>query len=121
MEKIRIPAVEKTIEKSTVDTFGTMLSMDLVKAAKITDPGLDDNRYVASVHYAGEVVGTLSLHVSHGFAQAITAAMLGIEMDAVENEEEVKDVLGELANIVSGNLKSDFLDADLACVISTRR
>jgi flagellar motor switch protein FliN len=34
-------------------------------------------------------------------------------------EEELKDVLGELTNIVSGNLKSDFLDADLACVIST--
>jgi hypothetical protein len=59
MEKIRIvTAVEKAIEKSTVDTFGTMLSMDLVKVGKVTDPGLDENRFVASVHYAGEVVGT---------------------------------------------------------------
>jgi flagellar motor switch protein FliN/FliY len=44
--------------------------------------------------------------------------MLGMEPDQIE-EEEVKDVLGELTNIVSGNLKSDFLDAELACVIST--
>ncbi len=119
MEKIRITAVEKAIEKSTMDTFGTMLSMDLVKVGKITDPALGDNRFVASVHYAGEVVGTLSLHVSRGFATMITAAMLSMEVDEVENEEEIKDVLGELANIISGNLKSDFLDADLACVIST--
>jgi CheY-specific phosphatase CheX len=34
-------------------------------------------------------------------------------------KRRLKDVLGELANIISGNLKSDFLDADLACVIST--
>ena len=119
MEKIRITAVEKTIEKSTLDTFGTMLSMDLVKVGKITDPALDDNRFVATVHYAGEVVGSLSLQVSHEFAKIITAAMLGMAAEEVENEEEIKDVLGEMANIVSGNLKSDFLDADLACVIST--
>jgi flagellar motor switch protein FliN/FliY len=119
MEKIRITAVEKAIEKSTLDTFGTMLSMDLVKVGKPTDPGLDENRFVASVHYAGEVVGTLSLHMSHDFAVIVTAAMLGMEVDEVDNEEELKDVLGELANIISGNLKSDFLDADLACVIST--
>lgn len=119
MEKIRITAVEKAIEKSTLDTFGTMLSMDLVRVGKSADPSFDENRFVASVHYAGEVVGTLSLHVGHEFATMITAAMLGMEADAVTDEEEIKDVLGELANILSGNLKSDFLDADLACVIST--
>ncbi len=119
MEKIRITAVEKAIHKATLDTFGTMLSLKLVKVGKKTDPGLDENRFVASVHYAGEVVGTLSLHISGEFANIVTCAMLGMEEGESAGEEEVKDVLGELANIVSGNLKSDFLDADLACVIST--
>jgi flagellar motor switch protein FliN/FliY len=74
---------------------------------------------VGSVSYAGEVVGLMSIHVSQDFANLITATMLGIEEDQIENIDEVKDVLGELTNIVSGNLKSDFLDSDLACVIST--
>lgn len=119
MEKIRILKVEKTINNSITETFDTMLSMDLAKVGKVTDPGLNDQRMVGAVHYAGEVVGTMSLHVSQDFARLITTTMLGIEENEIESEEEIKDVLGELANIVSGNLKSDFLDADLACVIST--
>lgn len=119
MEKIRITAVEKTIHKATVDTFGTMLSLDLARVGKKTDPGLDDSRFVSSVHYAGEVVGTLSLHISREFADIVASTMMGLEEGENCGEEELKDVLGELANIISGNLKSDFLDADLACVIST--
>lgn len=119
MDKIRITAVEKTVAKSIVETFDTMLSMDLVKVGKVVDTGLDEHRLVGAVHYAGEVVGTMSLHVSEAFARLITISMLGIEEDELDSDEEVKDVLGELTNIVSGNLKSDFLDADLSCVIST--
>ena len=119
MEKIRITAVEKAIHKATIDTFSTMLSIDLAKVGKKTDPGLNDSRFVASVHFAGEVVATLSIHISHEFANIATANMLGLEEGESIGEEEIKDVLGELANIISGNLKSDFLDAELACVIST--
>ncbi len=118
MEKIRIPAVEKAINLAIMDTFKTMLSMDLAKVGLVSDPGLDGQRYVAAVHFAGEVVGTLCLHTSREFASMIAGTMLGMEPDQVE-EEEVKDVLGELTNIVSGNLKRDFLDAQMACVIST--
>lgn len=119
MEKIRITTVEKTIDNCVIETFDTMLSLDLAKVGMVTDPGLNEKRYVGAVHFAGEVVGTLSLHVSQEFARRITIAMLGIEEEELDSEEEIKDVLGELANIICGNLKSDFMDMDLACVIST--
>jgi flagellar motor switch protein FliN len=119
MQKIRTSAIDRTVNKSVLETFTTMLSLDMVKVGKLTDEGLNDTRLVGAVHYAGEVVGTLSLHVSQDFARLITCEMLGIEEGDLDGDEEIKDVLGELANIVSGNLKSDFLDSDLACVIST--
>lgn len=119
MEKIRITAVEKTVTNCMIETFDTMLSMDLNKVGKVTDPGLNEKRLVGAVHFAGEVVGTMSLHVSQEFAALMTTAMLGIDESEIDGVEEIKDVLGELANIISGNLKSDFLDSDLACVIST--
>ncbi len=118
MQKIRITAVEKTISNCVMETFETMLSMNLAKVGMVTDPGLNDKRLVSCVHFAGEVVGTLSMHVSREFARLIATTMLGIDDDALD-EEEIKDVLGELANIVCGNLRSDFQDNDLACVIST--
>jgi flagellar motor switch protein FliN len=118
MQKIRITAVEKTISNCVMETFETMLSMNLAKVGMVTDPGLNEKRLVSCVHFAGEVVGTLSMHVSKDFARLIATTMLGIDDDALD-EEEIKDVLGELANIVCGNLRSDFQDNDLACVIST--
>lgn len=119
MEKIRITAVEKNINNCVIETFDTMLSMPMAKVGMVTDPGLNDRRLVSAVHFAGEVVGTMSLHVSQEFATLITIGMLGLEEAQIENEEEIKDVLGELANIISGNLRSEFQDSDLACVIST--
>jgi flagellar motor switch protein FliN len=119
MQKIRASAVDTTVNKSVLETFQTMLSLDLAKVGKVTDSGLNETRLVGAVHYAGEVVGTMSLHVSQDFARLITQEMLGLSEDELDSDEEVKDVLGELANIISGNLKSDFLDADLGCVIST--
>jgi flagellar motor switch protein FliN len=119
MEKLRLSAIEKTVNKSIVETFESMLSLDLAQVGKITDEGLNDQRMVGVVHYAGEVIGKLSLHVSQELAVLITTAMLGVAPEELHGDEEIKDVLGELTNIVSGNLKSDFLNADLSCVIST--
>jgi flagellar motor switch protein FliN/FliY len=119
MEKIRITAVEKNIGNCVIETFDTMLSMPMAKVGMTTDQGLNEKRLVSAVHFAGEVVGTMSLHVSQEFATLITTTMLGIEESQIDSEEEVKDVLGELANIISGNLRSEFQDSDLSCVIST--
>jgi len=119
MEKLRLSAIEQTVTKSITETFESMLSLDLTKVGQVTDEGLDDQRMVGVVHYAGEVVGKLSLHVSQELAVLIATSMLGMEASELHGEEEIKDVLGELTNIVSGNLKSDFLNDDLSCVIST--
>jgi flagellar motor switch protein FliN len=49
----------------------------------------------------------------------MTASMLGMERDEVEDEEDVKDVIGELCNIIGGNLKSKLCDAGMFCTLST--
>jgi flagellar motor switch protein FliN len=119
METITYKKIVTSIQKSLVDTFETMLSMDLEYNQEETTivPGKD--RVVASVHFAGEVVGVMSLHVAWEFGRMITAAMLGMEKDKVESNEEVNDVVGEITNIVAGNLKTDFMDAGLSLVLST--
>ena len=48
----------------------------------------------------------------------MTAAMLGLGKDETPGEEDVKDVVREMCNIVGGNLKSKFCDAGLTCELS---
>jgi flagellar motor switch protein FliN len=49
----------------------------------------------------------------------MTAAMLGVTAEEVEGNEQVFDVLREMSNIIGGNLKSNFVDAGLSCILST--
>lgn len=119
METISYKKIVESIRKTLVDTFDTMLSMDLEVKREDSAAALEKDRVVASVHFAGEVVGAMNLHVTVEFGRMIAAAMLGIEIDQIKGDEEIKDVLGEITNIVAGNLKTDFMDAGLSLVLST--
>ena len=100
----------------TREVFDTMLSMELNEqdAASLTD----GNRIVGSVSLAGSVSGTVNIHVSDTFAAQITANMLGMELDEIESDEEVHDVIGELSNMIGGDLKSRLCDAGFVCELS---
>jgi flagellar motor switch protein FliN len=118
MEKIADDTIKETITSTIIETFDAMMAMSL-EAVDDGAIGLDENRMVGAVHFGGEVVGVMSFNLTEGFARKVTAAMLGIEVDEIKSTAEIKDVIGELTNIVAGNLKTEFLDAGLTCVIST--
>ena len=119
MEKITGETIRKAIESTMIETFDAMMAMALEVVDDSEADGLDESRMVGAIHFGGEVVGVMSFHLTEAFARMSAAAMLGIEVDQIKSIEEINDVIGELANIVAGNLKTEFLDAGLTCVIST--
>jgi flagellar motor switch protein FliN/FliY len=60
-----------------------------------------------------------SIHVGEEFSRKMAAEMLGMEVEEIEGDDEIRDLLGEIGNIVGGNLKSAFTDAGLTCALST--
>ena len=104
------------LRRATREVFDTMLSMELneQEAPSLTD----GSRIVGSVSLAGSVSGTVNIHVSDPFAAQITANMLGMEIDEIESDEEVHDVIGELSNMIGGDLKSRLCDAGFVCELS---
>jgi CheY-specific phosphatase CheX len=95
-----------------------MLSMPLAPVEKGAAQPVAGSQLVGAVNFAGEVQGVMSLHVDERFGRDMTASMLGMKPEEVEDEEQIKDVIGELTNIVAGNVKTDFLDSGLKCIIS---
>ena len=73
---------------------------------------------VGTVGFAGAVMGNVSLFASLPFAREMTAAMLGMAVDDIDSEEEVHDVIGEVCNMVAGDLKSRLCDAGFSCSLS---
>lgn len=58
----------------------------------------------ACVQISGSWEGAVALQCSDSAARSATAAMFGVEASAA-TEDEIKDAVGELVNIVGGNFK----------------
>ncbi|MFZ3048073.1 MAG: chemotaxis protein CheX, partial [Desulfatirhabdiaceae bacterium] len=103
---------------STRDVFDTMLSMKMDPVAIETEGMILGSKVVGTVSFAGEVMGNICIHVTDLFARTMAAAMLGMEPDEMEDEDEVNDVIGEVSNMIGGDLKSRLCDAGFPCQLS---
>ena len=119
VEKINALDIKAQVSESVIDVFDTMLSAQLEPADSISSESLENIRNVGSVCFAGDATGMVSIHIGDNFTRELAADMLGMEIEELEGDEEIKDMMGELGNIVGGNLKSAFTDAGLACALST--
>jgi chemotaxis protein CheX len=100
------------------EVFDTMLSMQVNMGDIAQSPSLNGERIVGTVSFAGEVMGNISIHLKSSFGRAIAAAMLGMDESEIESDEEVFDVIGEVSNMVGGDLKSRLCDAGFPCQLS---
>lgn len=58
--------------------------------------------------FAGEVQGMLTIHCPQDVAFVITSALIGIDVDEVN--ADVKDTVGEMANMILGGIKDGFTE-----------
>ncbi len=111
--------IKSSITKTVLELFDTMLSLDVELVEDDTEQVLEGDRMIGSVSFAGDVVGSIHIQVKDDFARIMTAAMLGMEVEDIESDEDVKDVIREECNILGGNMKTDFVNAGFPSVIST--
>ncbi len=95
---------DKIIE-TTIEIFTTMVMMEvsadgplLVKSGTLCDT------ITGMIGLAGTHKGVLAIHIPHYVALAITSSFLG--MDVEEINDDVRDAVGELANMLGGNIKN---------------
>lgn len=119
METIDTFDIKKAILDSITEVFDTMLSMDVEYIEQVGQSHLYGERMLGSVNLVGEVMGIVNIQIGRDCSREITCAMLGIEDDEIEGIDDIKDAIGELCNMVGGNLKSNLCDAGLTCKLST--
>ncbi len=119
METIYTFDIEKAVVDSVTEVFDTMLSMDVEHFEQISQSYLYGERILGSVNFVGHVTGIVNIQISREFSREVTCAMMGIEDEDIEGSEEIKDVIGELCNMVGGSVTSNLRDAGLSCKLST--
>lgn len=118
MEQLNALDLRSFITKAVNGVFATMLSMEVEFPEQNGQPILEGERVVGSVSFAGKVMGNINIQVDCGFARVMTAAMLGMELEEVTGDDDVNDVIGEMSNMVGGDLKSRLCDNGLQCDLS---
>ena len=110
------------LKEFLTDAIGNVFDMMLSMEAEFIDVGSQtpdgENRIVGTVSFAGKVLGSINLQVNETFARIMTAAMLDMELDEIEGQEEIYDVIGEMSNMIGGDLKSRLCDAGYPCELS---
>lgn len=94
------------IEQAVREVYGTMLSADVEsveRKAGADIPMVKLNGMVGSVSFAGKINGTLYMAYSNELACAVTERMIGDKPNSAQ-DEEVADVIGEIANMTSGDV-----------------
>ncbi|MBU4317422.1 MAG: chemotaxis protein CheX [Proteobacteria bacterium] len=109
--------MENSVINSVSEVFDMMLSMDVKPFGGQTGP-IVSSRIIGSISFSGKVLGRLNLHIPEGLAKQMAGTLLGMEPNEIEGLDEVKDVVGELCNMVSGALKSDLCDKGFTCKVS---
>lgn len=94
---------EKMIE-STKEIFSSMVMMDISVKQIMTNHGVLNDTITGMIGLAGTHKGVLAVHIPYDVAMAITGSFL--MMDVTEINDDVHDAIGEVANMLGGNVKT---------------
>lgn len=73
----------------------------------------------AMVGLGGDSMGMVGIHMPEELGREVTASMLGMEPDEIEGEGDIHDAVGELANMLAGEIKMIFSDRGMSVCLST--
>lgn len=96
-------------------TFQTMLARKLESMDRFCADPLVGEYMLGTIGFSGKFVGHVYLRMSRSSAQAVASGVLGMAPEELNDIEEIRDVVGELLNIMTGNFKSNLCDAGLDC------
>lgn len=100
-------SVIAAIAEITKGVFSTMVMLDVVPEAPLTEPIVSFHETLTSmVGLAGSHSGILAVHCPKNLALLITSNMLGMEV--TEIDDDVNDAMGEIANMIGGDIKHIF-------------
>ena len=104
--------IENTIVRAFIDSLTdalntmAMLEVEVESMATPADKIEQTLDYSAVVGLAGDSDGVLVITLTALLAQQIVGSMLGMSEDEFDGDADVLDGVGEIGNIVAGNLKA---------------
>jgi len=107
-----------TAGDTLIEMFDKMFEMKLEASDSTSEASLEGLQIMGTVDFTGDVTGSTQILAGETLARIITSKMSDRPLEEIKDEDEIKDVVGEMCNVVGGNLKTGFCDSGLTCEIS---
>lgn len=94
-------------QKAVLSVYGTMLSLKVEPVQHAEGPEMPSGTIsgmVGSVSFAGKITGAIYMNYTESLACKLTERLIGVKPRSW-TEPEVTDLIGEIANMVSGDMK----------------
>jgi chemotaxis protein CheX len=95
---------ESDLREVVESVWSAMLGLELIPAERAYERDPDSRNLTGTVQITGEWQGAVMVDLPEKLARDAAAAMFGMESDEL-GEDEVLDALGEVANMIGGNVK----------------
>ena len=109
--------------ESAKEVFETMIFMTVDE--NIDEQTIDGDCLLGSITFTGNIEGCLAICYPMDNARNIAANMLGLDVDDDIPEDDVRDAIGEIANMVMGSIKARLiqqgvgnLEVSIPCVVT---
>ena len=105
-DRVNDDDIEQFLEDASNSVFSTMLNFS-VQAGKVEAGFFNGDAHVAgAVGFTGAYNGIIYLYSSAVFARRLTCGLLGMEENEIDGDEMVNDAMGEMTNMIAGQVKS---------------
>ena len=113
-----IADLEGLVTGAVTEVFSTMLSMNMLPASLEPGFGNGEAHIAGAVGFVGRLSGVVYVFTTVSFARRITATLLGLQEAEIEGDEMINDAMGEMANMLVGQMKSQLSDRGMPCVLT---
>lgn len=95
----------EVVDNVTLSIFNEMLGLEVSPDSEEANSGSgSESIFCSSVEVTGEWNAKMSFQCSEGLAKTIASKMFAVEVSELE-EDEVLDAVGEIINMIGGNIK----------------
>lgn len=113
-----IEDIEPMVSRAVSAVFGTMLNLPVEQEPPGSPIVNGEPQIAGSVGFIGTISGVIYVYSSARFARVMTSGMLGLDEPGSLEDEIVNDTVGEITNMVVGQVKSRLADRGLKCVLT---
>lgn len=96
---------EEEIRQFVTDIWSTFLNMKVSPTETPFKPKGNGNTLAGCVQITGEWQGSVTLYAPKEIGKKVAATMYGLD-EAEVVDKQVQDVIGEITNVLAGNIKS---------------